>query len=134
MTHNNIMSSCILTVLGTRPALWRRADLMTWRKSTTPSVLSRSTWEWMARSNIHYCSMSHAFSVYQQGPGVYYGAYFVTDRKVPVSDSHHHCKIVKQCDCIQIDTSQMDHMCTHSLGSLSGNLFLALLYSCLASA
>ena len=38
-----------LTSLRTRPALWSRADLMAWRKSTTPSVFSRSIWEWMVR-------------------------------------------------------------------------------------
>ena len=30
------------TASGTRPALWIRADLTAWKKSTTPSVLSLS--------------------------------------------------------------------------------------------
>ena len=34
------------TASGTRPALWIRADLTAWKKSTTPSVLSLSSWEW----------------------------------------------------------------------------------------
>ena len=36
-----------LTTSGTSPALWMRADLMDWKKSTTPSVFSRSNWAWM---------------------------------------------------------------------------------------
>ena len=35
------------TASGTRPGLWIRADLAAWKKSTTPSVLSLSSWEWM---------------------------------------------------------------------------------------
>ena len=36
-----------LTTSGTSPALCMRADLMDWKKSTTPSVFSRSNWAWM---------------------------------------------------------------------------------------
>ena len=35
------------TASGTRPGLCIRADLAAWKKSTTPSVLSLSSWEWM---------------------------------------------------------------------------------------
>ena len=37
----------ILTASETSPALCIRADLMNWKKSTTPSVFSRSNWAWM---------------------------------------------------------------------------------------
>ena len=36
-----------LTASGTSPARCIRADLMDWKISTTPSVFSRSSWEWM---------------------------------------------------------------------------------------
>ena len=39
--------SC-LTGSGTSPDLWIRADLTAWKMSTTPSVLRRSSCEWMA--------------------------------------------------------------------------------------
>ena len=35
-----------LTASGTSPARCMRADLMDWKISTTPSVFSRSSWEW----------------------------------------------------------------------------------------
>ena len=36
-----------LTTSGMSPALCMWADLMDWKKSTTPSVFSRSNWAWM---------------------------------------------------------------------------------------
>ena len=35
------------TASGTRPARWMRVDFAAWKKSTTPSVLSLSSWEWI---------------------------------------------------------------------------------------
>ena len=41
--------STLYTLLVTRPVLWKRTDLMNWKKSTTPSAFIRSIWACMVR-------------------------------------------------------------------------------------